>query len=144
MSSASNLADNRGVRLAVRVLGACLLVAAGWIHLYLYNGGYSGISIIGPLFMAHAVTAFIAAAAILLAPTRLLPWVCLAAGLFEAGALGSLVLSLTVGLFGFIESPSGPWVGTTIAVEATAFVLFVGYGAFVAHPWSRYRAPPLG
>lgn len=138
---ASNLAANRVVALAVRVLGAGLLVAGGWIHLYLYNGGYSGISFIGPLFMANAVTAFIAAAAVLLAPTRLLPWVCLAAGLFEAGSLGGLVLSLTVGLFGFIESPSTPWVGTTIAVEAAGFVLFIGYGAFVARPWSRHRVP---
>lgn len=140
MPSANNLTDNRVVTIGVRVLGAGLLVAAGWIHLYLYNGGYSGISIIGPLFMAHAVTAFIAAAAVLLAPSRWLPWVCLAAGLFEAGALGGLVLSLTVGLFGFIESPSAPWVGTTIAVEAAGFVLLVGYGAFVARPWSRHRA----
>lgn len=141
MPSANNLAANRVVTIAVRVLGAGLLVAAGWIHLYLYNGGYSGISIIGPLFLAHAVTAFLAAAAVLLTPGRWLPWVCLAAGLFEAGSIGGLVLSLTVGLFGFIESPSAPWVGTTIAVEALGFVLFVGYGAFVARPWAQHREP---
>lgn len=138
MPTASGLTDSRAVRLSVRILGAGLLVAAGWIHLYLYNEGYSGISIIGPLFMAHAVTAVIAALALLLAPQRLLAWVSLAAGLFEAGSLGGLILSLTVGLFGFVESTSAPLVGVTIAVEAAGFLLLAGYGV-AARPWSRDR-----
>lgn len=139
MPAANGLATTRAVTLWIRILGAGLLVAAGWIHLYLYNGGYSGISLIGPLFLAHAVVAGIGALALLLAPAQWLSWVCLAGALFEAGSLGGLVLSLTVGLFGFVESLDAPLVGTTIAVEAAGFVLLVGYGAFVARPWSRHR-----
>lgn len=67
--------------LTVRVLGAALLAAAGGVHLYLYDNGYRGISIIGPLFMAHAVLAILFAATLLLVPGRWLPWVSLAAAL---------------------------------------------------------------
>jgi hypothetical protein len=113
----------------VRVVGAALLVATGWIHLHLWLDGYRTIDWIGPLFLASAVLSGLAALAVLLTPTRWLPWLALLAGLLEIGTLGGLVLSLTVGLFGFSESSAAPLVTPTIAVEAAGFLVLAGYGA---------------
>lgn len=60
---------------------------------------------------------------------------------FEAGALGGLVLSLTVGFFGFVESVQAPLLGWTIAVEAAGFVLFAGYAALSLLRRARQREP---
>lgn len=120
----------RAVTLAVRVVGAALLVAMGAIHLKLWLDGYRDIAWIGPLFLANAVLGVLAAVAVLLSPGRRLPWVSLLAGLLAVGTLGGLVLSVTVGLFGFVESLSAPLVTPTIVVEAAAFVLLGGYGAW--------------
>jgi hypothetical protein len=92
--------------------------------------GYRGIDWIGPLFLANVVLAGAAAVAVLLAPSRWFPAVALLAGLLEIGTLGGLVLSLTVGLFGFFESLSAPLVVPTIAVESAGFVLLAGYGGW--------------
>jgi len=132
---------DRLVALPVRIIGAALLAAAGGIHLYLYFNGYRGISIIGPLFMAHAVSALVLAVAVLVVPGRRLPWVAAAAALFEAGALGGLVLSLTVGFFGFIESVQAPLLSWTVAVEVAGFLLFAGYVALILLRRGRQRAP---
>lgn len=127
-------ATHRAVTLAVRVVGAALLLAMGGIHLKLWFDGYRDIAWIGPLFLVNAVVTVPAAAAVLLAPRRWLPWVALLAGLFAVGTLGGLVLSLTVGLFGFFESLSAPLVVPTIVVESAAFLLLSGFGVW--HLWS--------
>ena len=118
----------RAVTLAVRVLGAALLLAMAAIHLRLWLDGYRDIAWIGPLFLANAVLGVLAAAAVLLTPTRRLGWIGLMAALLSLGTLAGLVLSLTVGLFGFYESMSAPLVVPTIAVESAAFVVLGGYG----------------
>jgi hypothetical protein len=123
-------ATPRALTLSVRVVGAGLLAATGWIHLHLWLDGYRGIAWIGPLFLANAVLAGLAVVAVLLAPARWLPAVALLAGLLEIGTLGGLVLSLTVGLFGFVESPQAPLVVPTIVVEACGFVVLAGYGGW--------------
>jgi hypothetical protein len=120
----------RALTLFVRVAGAALLAATGWIHLHLWLDGYRGIDWIGPLFLANVVLAGAAAVVVLLAPSRWFPAVALLAGLLEIGTLGGLVLSLTVGLFGFFESLSAPLVVPTIAVESAGFVLLAGYGGW--------------
>jgi hypothetical protein len=107
----------RAVTLAVRVVGAALLLAMGAIHLKLWFDGYRDIAWIGPLFLANAVLSVLAAAAVLLTP-------------FAVGTLGGLVLSLTVGLFGFFESVSAPLVVPTIVVESAAFLLLSGFGVW--------------
>lgn len=117
------------VTLPVRLLGAGLLFAMGGIHLYLWQTGYKDIHVIGPAFMANAILGVLAGIAVLLAPQRWLAWVCLLAGLLELGTLGALLLSLTVGLFGFVESWSAPLLTTTIIIEAAGFVLLAGFGA---------------
>lgn len=125
----------RAVTLAVRIVGAVLLLAMGAIHLRLWFDGYRDIAWIGPLFLANAVLGVLAGVAILLTPTRWLGWVGLLAALLALGTLGGLVLSLTVGLFGFFESLSAPLVVPTIVVESAAFVVL---GAYTA--WSSVAA----
>lgn len=117
------------VTLPVRLFGAGLLLAMGGIHLYLWQTGYKDIHLIGPAFLANAILGAVAAVAVLLSPQRWLAWVCLLAGLLELGTLGALLLSLTVGLFGFFESWSAPIVTVTIIVEAAGFLVLSGFGA---------------
>lgn len=119
----------QAVTAVVRVLGAALLAAAGAIHLHLYDDGYRTIATIGPLFLLNAVVGIAGAAAMLVVPRRWLAWVAAAGGAFMLGSLGALFLSLTVGLFGFVETAQAPFVGTTIVVESAGAVVLVGYGA---------------
>ena len=120
----------RAVTLAVRLVGAALLLAMGAIHLRLWFDGYRDVTWIGPLFLANAVLGVLAGLAVLLTPARWLGWVSLLAALLAIGTLGGLVLSLTVGLFGFYETLSAPLVAPTIVVESAAFVVFGGYATW--------------
>jgi hypothetical protein len=120
----------RVVTLAVRIVGAALLVAMGAIHLKLWYDGYRTVPWIGPLFLANAVLGVLAAVAVLLTPARWLGVISVLAALLSLGTLGGLVLSLTVGLFGFYESLSAPLVVPTIAVESAGFVVLGVYGAW--------------
>jgi hypothetical protein len=130
----------RTLTLSVRVVGAAMLVATAWIHLDLWLDGYRDIAWIGPLFLANVVLAGLAALAVLGTPRRWLPWVALLAGLLEIGTLGGLVLSLTVGLFGFSESFSARLVVPTIIVESIGFLVLVGYAAYTVSRQRRRRA----
>jgi hypothetical protein len=130
----------RTLTLSVRVVGAVMLVATGWIHLALWLDGYRALRWIGPLFLACVVLAGLAALAVLVTPTRWLPWVALPAGLLEIGMLGALVLSLTAGLFGFVESLRASLVVPTILVESVGFLVLVGYAVVVLSRQRRHRA----
>ena len=130
----------RTLTLSVRVVGAAMLVATGWIHLDLWLDGYRAIPWIGPLFLANVVLAGLAAIAVLATPTRWLPWVALSAGLLELGTLAALVLSLTVGLFGFIESLRATLVVPTILVESVGFLVLAGYAVVVLSRQRRRQA----
>ena len=130
----------RTLTLSVRVVGAALLVAAGWIHLRLWLDGYRDIAWIGPLFLTNAVLAGLGALAVLLAPVRLLPWAALLGGLLQIGTLVGLVLSLTVGVFGFHESWSASLVVPSIVVEAAGFLVLTGYAAWAGTRQRRRRA----
>jgi len=133
-------ATRRTLTLSVRVVGAAMLVATGWIHLDLWLDGYRAVPWIGPLFLADVVLAGLAAIAVLATPTRWLPWVALPAGLLELGTLAALVLSLTVGLFGFVESLRATLVVPTILVEAVGFLVLAGYAGVVLSRQRRRRA----
>ena len=130
----------RTLTLSVRVVGAAMLVATGWIHLDLWLDGYRAVPWIGPLFLANVVLAGLAAVAMLVTPTRWLPWVALPAGLLELGTLGALVLSLTVGLFGFVESLRATLVVPTILVESVGFLVLAGYAVAVLSRQRRRQA----
>jgi hypothetical protein len=111
------------VHVVLRLAGAGFLVAMAWIHLDLWFDGYDGIDVIGPLFLLNAILGFALALGVLVTPGRLLGLVAAAGALLLAGTLGALVLTTTVGLFGFQESTAAPLFWETVWVEAAGAVV---------------------
>ena len=124
-----------------RLAGAGLLGAAAGIHLHLWDVGYRSIDTIGPLFLFDGVSGAAAALAVIAVPRRWLGWAAAAGAALQAGALGGLVLSLTVGLFGFTESTQAELVVETIWVESAGTVVLAGTAAaeLLARPWAPRR-----
>ena len=107
----------------LRLLGAALLLAVSAIHLYLWQQGYDGIDVIGPAFLIQAVLGVGGALLVLLTPLRWLPWVALLDLAFAAGSLAALLVSTTVGLFGFVETTTATLWWETLWVEIAAIVV---------------------
>ena len=122
--------------LALRVIGAGLLVATGAIHLDLYLTGYRTIPTIGWLFLLQVITAFGLGAVILVSSSRL---VAAAGGGFAIATLGGYLLSLRVSLFGFRE------VRTTAGIVAGVIEVatFAALAAFVLRPLPMHSALSL-
>jgi hypothetical protein len=110
---------------SARILGAALVGANAWIHLDLYREGYRVLHVIGPLFALNAGLGLAIALALLGVPRRVLPWTALAGALFEFGTLAALLLSSTVGLFGFTETLSAHLAPASIAVESLGGVVLL-------------------
>ena len=108
--------------------GAGLLVWSGVLHLQLWSEGYRTISVIGPLFLVQGI-ASIAAAVALVAFRRL---VLLAAGAALAvGTAAGLLLSASVGLFGYTESLAVPSAQTSLVVEFTGTAVLAAAAVIV-------------
>jgi hypothetical protein len=107
----------------LRVLGAALLAGTAAIHGYLWGQGYDGIEVIGPAFLANTVVGAVAALLLLVASPRWVPWVAAGGAVFAAGTLLALLLSTTVGLFGFFESTAAELWWESFWVEAAAVVV---------------------
>jgi hypothetical protein len=104
-------------------IGAGFLVWSGVIHLMLWSDGYKDISVIGPLFLVQAIGCIILAVAIV--AFRSLALIAAGAVAGVATAVG-LLLTASVGLFGYVESLTVPYATLSLAVEFTAaFVLLV-------------------
>ena len=118
-------AGGRGQRslMVWQVLSALFLLAMGGIHLYLALTDVSGV--LGVLFILNAVGALMLAIAMLVLRRRLLLVVCVLSVLFIAGTLLSLVLALTVGLFGIGETLNGQLVPTALVVESVGVVVLL-------------------
>jgi hypothetical protein len=99
---------------AARLACAGLLVWTGWIHLHLWLEGYRQLPTNGPLFLAAAVGAFLLAAALIVLPRPLIG--LLGAG-FLIAAIGALIISINIGLFGFKESGSASFVMLSLVIE---------------------------
>jgi hypothetical protein len=95
-----------------RSLAAVLLLIGGIIHYDLWTSGYRSIPRIGPLFMANFVGSIVLAMAVVVSRRAT---VTLAGIAFAAGSLAALILSRTVGVFGFSET-----IWTTQAVQTLA------------------------
>src|SRR5262249_3150873 len=100
----------------------------------------------GPMFLADALAAF-GLAAVLLAWAR--PVVGLLAAGFAAATLGALLISLSIGLFGFRESIQASFVVESIVIEAIVTVALAGWAVPVppagrggARPPERRRQTP--
>ena len=119
--------ESRIARWAVRTLagtGGGFLVWSGVIHLMLWSDGYKDISVIGPLFLVQGIASIILAVAIVA-----FGWLALLVAGAVAGAATAvgLLLTASVGLFGYTENLSVPYATLSLAVEFTAaFVLLAG------------------
>ena len=111
------------------IVGAGLTVWSGVIHLQLWSQGYRDISVIGPLFLVQGVASIVLALA-LVAFRRVF---LLAAGaLLMAGTGLGLLLSATVGLFGYQESLAITDAQTSLMVEFTGAAVLAGAAAVLA------------
>jgi predicted lipoprotein with Yx(FWY)xxD motif len=113
--------------LALRTVGAGLLVATAAIHLDLYLTGYRTIPTIGWLFLLQVITAFGLGALLLVSKSRL---IAAAGGGFAVATLGGYLLSLRISLFGFRE------VRTTAGIVAGVIEVatFAALAGFVLRP----------
>jgi predicted lipoprotein with Yx(FWY)xxD motif len=115
--------------IALRVVGAGLLLATGAIHLDLYLTGYRTIPTIGWLFLLQIIAAFALGLTVLAFRSRL---AAVGGAGFAVATLGGYLLSLRIGLFGFRE------VRTTAGIVAGV----VEVAAFAALGW--YAVGPGG
>jgi len=115
-------------RLALRLAGGGLLIAAGAIHLDLYLTGYRSIPIIGWLFLFQVIVAFVLGAGVLASAARL---AAVAGAVFSLATLGGYLLSLWVGLFGFKEVRTTAGIAAGV-VEVAAFAALSGLAAIPA------------
>jgi hypothetical protein len=118
--------------LPLRILGAVLLAGLAAIHLYLWQQGYDSIDVIGPAFLLDAVLGFGGALLVLITPLRWLPVAAVLGALLCLGTLGALIVSTTVGLFGFVESTTAQLWWESLAVEAAGLVVLAALAVVAA------------
>jgi predicted lipoprotein with Yx(FWY)xxD motif len=123
-------------RLALRLAGGGLLLAAGGIHLDLYLTGYRTIPTIGWLFLLQVIAAFALGLAVLVTGSRL---VAAAGAGFALATLGGYLLSIWVGLFGFTEVRTTAGIVAGV-VEVAAFAALAVLAAVPA-PGQRHARP---
>jgi hypothetical protein len=104
-------------------LSALALLAMGGIHLYLALTSTGGI--LGVLFVLNAIGGLVLAVAVLVLRGWLLATATVLALLFLAGTLLSLVLALTVGLFGIESSLDYELAPTTLVVESVGVLVLL-------------------
>lgn len=143
------------MRLALRLMGALLLLFVGLDHYYEYSvQSYSVIPTIGTLFLLNFISAT-AVGLLLLAPVerfarRSGPLVvrAAAAGGFAiaASSLIALLVSEQTKLFGFMESNYRPAILVAIGLEAAAAVALalVAISTLPTRTARRTRVPPRG
>ena len=107
----------------LRIAGAGLLGAMGWIHLDLWEEGYRTVPVIGPAFLVNAVAAIGLAVLLIAGPRSIIPWVAALGTLTAAGTVAALLLATTVGLFGFQESMQASHWWESVWVEIAAVVV---------------------
>ncbi|WP_164699711.1 hypothetical protein [Modestobacter sp. KNN46-3] len=118
---------------ALRSLGALLLAAMAAVHAHLWQQGYNGIPVIGPAFLVNAALGLLGALALVVAPRRWVPWVAATGAALAVGSLGALIVSTTVGLFGFVESTSALLWWESFWIEAAAVVVLVSLTSLAFH-----------
>jgi hypothetical protein len=123
--------------LPLRVLGAVLLALTAAIHGHLWAQGYDGIPVVGPAFLLDTVLGAVLALLVLAVPRRWLPWTAAAGALFALGTLAALLLSTTVGLFGFVETTAAALWWESFWVELGAAVSLVVLAVLARRPRSR-------
>lgn len=124
------------VAMLLRLGCVALLAWIGYVHLHLWQQGYRQIPTNGPLFLLDAVAGFALAAVLLVWPRPL-------AGLLAAGytcsTLGALIISLSVGLFGFRESISASFVTESLIIDSITALGLISWTILVAALWPPTR-----
>ena len=106
----------------MRILSAIILIAAGGIHLLLVFDGTGGV--LGELFVLNGIAGIVPGVGILALRKRLLLLLTSALGLlFIAASFFSLLLALTVGLFGIAAIWSLPLVPQTFVIEGIGVIV---------------------
>lgn len=124
-----------------RAAAAALLGAMGAIHLQLWFTGYADIPVIGPSFLADTAAAVNLAVAVLIVARRRLAVTAAAGALLTAATLAALVLSLTVGLFGFTEVLQAPLVVLTLGVESGGVLVLAAVAVLARDVPARHSDP---
>ena len=102
--------------------GAALLVWSSVIHLMLWSDGYSGISVIGPLFLAQGIGGIVIAVALVIFRKM----ITLGAGAVTlAGTALGLLASVHLSLFGYKESLAVPYAMSSLVIEFTGAAILV-------------------
>lgn len=127
------------VALVLRLAGVGLLAWIGWVHWVLWMAppggqGYKFIPTDGPFFVIDAIAGVVLAVLLLAWPRPLAG--LLGAG-FTASTIGALVISLSVGLFGFHEHISAYYVVLALTVESIALVVLLAWTVIAA--WALPR-----
>ena len=130
--------SRRAAALLLRLTCAGLLAWIGYLHLHLWLEGYRQIPTDGPLFLLDAVTGLALAALLLVWAT---PLAGLAAAGYTAATLGALMISLTVGLFGFRESISASYVTQSLAIETITVLALLSWTLLVTAAPRRAGLP---
>ena len=129
------MTESSGVLRVMRILSALVLLAIGGIHLFLVFDGVGGT--LGVLFVLNTIAAFVLAIGMLIVRGRLFRIATVLSLLFVIASLASLLLALTVGLFGITEVWTFTLVPETVVVEAIGVVI-LGITTAVA-----FRAPAV-
>ena len=121
--------SSQGLLKVTRILGGIVLLAIAGIHLFLVFDGVGGV--LGVLFILNSIAAIVLAIAIFALRGALVKFVVVLSLLFIVASLVSLLMALTVGLFGIHETWTFTLVPETIIVEAIGIVVLVVASAAV-------------
>ena len=115
--------SSQGLLKVTRILGGILLLAIAGIYLFLVFDGVGGV--LGVLFILNSIAAIVLAIGMFAVRGALVKFVVVLSLLFIIASLVSLLLALTVGLFGIHETWTFTLVPETIIVEAIGIVVLV-------------------
>jgi hypothetical protein len=113
--------DGGGGAWVMRILSSIVLLIVGGIHIYLVIHGVGGI--LGVMFVLNGIAALVLAIGMLVLRGRLLRVAVVLSLLFIIATLASLLIALTVGLFGIHEVWSFTLVPQTIVIESIGIVV---------------------
>lgn len=122
--------------LVLRLAGVGLLAWIGYIHWDLWHLGYSQIATDGPFFLIDGIAGGLLALVLLAWPR---PLVGLLSAGFVASTILALVVSLSVGLFGFKESIQAAYVVQALVLESIAVVVLAAWTVITAGAVARRR-----
>ena len=108
---------------ATTVVGSALLLVTAFIHFHLWQAGYRGVPTIRSLFLFQSITGVLLAGTIALVRRVA---TLLAAAAFQLATAAGLLLSATVGIFGFHDGLDAPWARTSLVVEGLGTVILIG------------------